>query len=134
MTFKPDDRVIFAKSDRSNLPRITGVVKSVNHSRAYPYEVLFEGQLKPNYLSREELALAEPVGATPLNPAHYRWLPNGLEVIDLAEHLTFCLGNAVKYLCRAGRKEGAPEIQDLQKAIWYINREITRIKKENKSV
>jgi len=58
------------------------------------------------------------------HPKHYTWLPNGLEVIDITENLNFCLGNAVKYILRADHK-GSP-IEDLQKAIWYLNREISR--------
>lgn len=64
----------------------------------------------------------------PVNhPSHYR-LANGAEVIDLTENLNFCRGNAVKYICRAGAKDPATEIQDLEKARWYIDRELTRLK------
>ena len=59
-------------------------------------------------------------------PAHYTAYP--VEVIQLTEHLNFCRGNAVKYLARAGLKDPAREIEDLEKAAWYINREITRLK------
>ncbi|MBT2609867.1 DUF3310 domain-containing protein [Streptomyces sp. ISL-87] len=64
------------------------------------------------------------------HPSHYTWLPQGLEVIDLAECLNFSRGSAVKYLCRAGRKDGSTELEDLKKARWYIDREIQRISKE----
>ena len=59
-------------------------------------------------------------------PAHYTAYP--VEVIQLTEHLNFCRGNAVKYIARAGLKDPDREIEDLQKAAWYINREITRLK------
>lgn len=49
-----------------------------------------------------------------------------VEAIDIAEHLPFNLGNVVKYVVRAGRKEGADEIHDLRKAEWYLRREIER--------
>lgn len=62
-------------------------------------------------------------------PAHYRHLPGGLEVIDVTETLGFCLGNVVKYVLRADHK-GEP-IQDLQKARWYLDREIARRKAED---
>jgi hypothetical protein len=63
----------------------------------------------------------------PVNsPAHYTAY-EGLEVIDLTEQLNFNRGNAVKYICRAGLKDKATEIQDLEKAAWYIDREIKRI-------
>ena len=64
----------------------------------------------------------------PINPAHYRAY-RGLEVIDLTEQLNFCRGNAVKYIARAGLKDPTREVEDLQKARWYIDREIGRITK-----
>lgn len=64
------------------------------------------------------------------NPKHYTAFP-GIEVIDLAQHLNFCRGNAVKYLCRAGMKDPAKEIEDLEKAAWYIQCEIERIQNAN---
>lgn len=61
----------------------------------------------------------------PVNhPAHYNWLPKGIEVIDITEALNFCLGNVLKYVLRADHK-GKP-LEDLKKARWYIDREITR--------
>lgn len=65
-----------------------------------------------------------------VNPAHYKeGFSNGAEPIDIAENLSFNKGSAMKYLARAGKKPGADEIQDLEKALWYINREIERIKR-----
>jgi hypothetical protein len=61
------------------------------------------------------------------HPAHYQF-PNGVEVIDLVEHLSFNRGNAVKYLCRAGKKSATEELDDLHKARWYCDREIQRIR------
>ena len=58
------------------------------------------------------------------HPAHYNSHPSGVEVIQITEHMNFCLGNAVKYILRADHK-GNP-LQDLQKAAWYIAREINR--------
>ena len=59
------------------------------------------------------------------HPAHYTEHPSKVECIQITEHLNFCLGNAVKYIWRAGEK-GEP-IEDLQKARWYIDREINRL-------
>ena len=53
---------------------------------------------------------------------------NGAEVIDLTEHLSFCAGNVVKYVCRAGRKDPEKLVEDLEKARWYLDREIDRVK------
>lgn len=63
------------------------------------------------------------------HPPHYTKHPSGVECIQITEHMSFNIGNAVKYLWRADEK-GVP-IQDLKKAIWYINREIEKREKEN---
>ena len=62
------------------------------------------------------------------HPAHYAngW-SNSAEVIDLTEHLSFCAGNVVKYVCRAGRKDPDKHVEDLEKARWYLDREIERV-------
>lgn len=64
----------------------------------------------------------------PVNrPAHYT--DGNIEVIDFIEDkkLGFCLGNAVKYIARAGKKNKDKEVEDLEKAIWYIKRRIKEI-------
>ena len=60
------------------------------------------------------------------HPAHYNAYP--VEVIEITEHLNFCRGNVVKYVARAGLKSKDNEIEDLEKAKWYLNREIERLK------
>lgn len=61
----------------------------------------------------------------PVNhPAHYVNHPSGVECIQITEHMNFCLGNAVKYIWRADEK--GSDIEDLKKAVWYIEREIAR--------
>lgn len=62
-------------------------------------------------------------------PPHYTAHPSGVECIQITEHMNFCLGNAVKYLWRAGDKHETP-LEDLKKARWYIDREIQRLEKE----
>lgn len=64
------------------------------------------------------------------HPSHYAdgW-SNGAEVIDLTEHLSFCAGNVVKYVCRAGRKDPDKHVEDLEKARWYLDREINRVER-----
>lgn len=64
-------------------------------------------------------------------PAHYRAHPSGVECIEITEHMNFCLGNAIKYIWRAGLKTDDP-IVDLEKARWYIDRELKRLKSNNK--
>jgi hypothetical protein len=58
-------------------------------------------------------------------PKHYRMHPSGVECIQITEHMQFNLGNALKYIWRSDLKDA--KVEDLQKAIWYINREINRI-------
>ena len=61
----------------------------------------------------------------PVNhPKHYTSHPSNIECIQITEHMGFCLGNAIKYIWRADLKSDA--IEDLEKAIWYIQREIDR--------
>ena len=64
------------------------------------------------------------------HPAHYTF--GQIEVIDFIEDkkLGFHLGNAVKYISRAGRKNPDKTIEDLQKAAWYLNRQIARLERE----
>jgi hypothetical protein len=58
------------------------------------------------------------------HPKHYTSHPSGVECIQITEHMTFCLGNAMKYIWRADLKHDA--VEDLSKAVWYIQREIER--------
>ena len=62
------------------------------------------------------------------HPSHYTSHPSGIECIQVTEHMGFCLGNAVKYIWRAGLK--GDEIEDLRKARWYLDREIARREKD----
>jgi len=59
-----------------------------------------------------------------INPSHYKSHPSGVECIEIAEHFGYNLGNAIKYIWRAGLKGDA--IEDLKKAAWYLDREIQR--------
>ena len=66
----------------------------------------------------------------PVNhPEHYNQIP-GIECIDVAECFGFNIGNVIKYAWRAGLKDPDDPITDLQKAVWYAQREIERITKE----
>jgi hypothetical protein len=58
------------------------------------------------------------------HPAHYTAHPSGIECIEVTEYMGFCLGNAIKYIWRADEKGKA--IEDLEKAKWYIEREIKK--------
>lgn len=73
------------------------------------------------------------------SPSHYTWLKDkcGIEVIDITRHMDFDLGNAIKYILRAGHKHEqgydnkSKMIEDLNKAIWYINDKIKTLQNEN---
>lgn len=60
------------------------------------------------------------------HPAHYGGENNPYEAIKVIEAwgLGFCLGNTVKYISRAGKKVSDRRKQDLQKALWYLQREL----------
>jgi hypothetical protein len=61
------------------------------------------------------------------HPDHYT--DGGIETIDFieAKKLPYHLGNAVKYISRAGKKEPEKTVEDLKKAVWYINRYISKL-------
>jgi hypothetical protein len=68
------------------------------------------------------------------HPSYYA--DGKIEVIEFIEDKNFgyCLGNAVKYISRSGKKSKETEILDLQKAIWYINRRIQELSEQQKIV
>jgi hypothetical protein len=77
--------------------------------------------------------LEEPVHDKVNSPKHYTSHPSGVECIDITQHYNFCVGNAIKYLWRQGLKSeigyesSKKQIEDLKKAVWYINREIANL-------
>lgn len=81
---------------------------------------------KPNLKTETEIKStdSDPVH----HPSHYTSDPSGIECIEITRHRNFNIGNAIKHLWRAGLKDGNSDIQDLQKAIWYIQDEIKRLK------
>ncbi len=66
------------------------------------------------------------------NPSHYGGKDNTYECILVLEawglDKDFCLGNCVKYISRAGKKNRDKEIEDLEKALWYLQRKIKNLK------
>ena len=66
----------------------------------------------------------------PVNhPKHYTTHPSGIECIQITEHMGFNLGNALKYIWRCDLKQDA--IEDLEKALWYVTREIERRRRQS---
>lgn len=68
-------------------------------------------------------------GADPMvdHPAHYNMHPAGIECIDVIEPMSFNIGMSIRYMWRHGLKPGAAALQDLDKAVWYLQREIQRL-------
>ncbi len=91
--------------------------------RTVPLDVLFYPDKFEEY--HESLPTNDDVN----HPSHYTSHPSGVECITITEHHNFNVGNAIKYLWRAGLKDDVP-VKDLQKAVWYIQREIERLSKK----
>lgn len=72
------------------------------------------------------------------HPKHYNSLParcdgcgKPIECIEVVRHMNFNIGNVLKYLWRAGHKEGSSDIEDMKKAAWYLQDEIKRLEDGN---
>lgn len=63
------------------------------------------------------------------HPSHYGGAENVYEHIKVSEAwgLGYALGNATKYICRAGKKPGVAQLEDLKKALWYVQHEVERL-------
>lgn len=94
-------------------------------------EVLTVGVSENDLVYRELPPAPAPAKDDPVNhPAHYT--QGKIECIEFIadKQLNFCRGNAVKYIVRAGHKDPAKEVEDLEKAVFYLNWEIGRLKRE----
>lgn len=93
---------------------------------------LVHRELPPACTDRDGAICREaPAPDDPVNhPAHYT--QGKIECIEFIadKQLNFCRGNAVKYIVRAGHKDPAKEVEDLEKAVFYLNWEIGRLKRE----
>lgn len=127
--FSKGDKVKYVGDD-TRFEGIVGVVSSVedfdddsqvvrvDSEQAYHGFILVGGS---------ELEISEE--PDPVNhPAHYTWLPGGVEVIDITEQFNFRLGNALKYILRSDQK--GKRLEDLKKARWYLDREIAKTEEE----
>lgn len=81
-----------------------------------PKPTVWPAKIKPEHDVRDHDAVDQP--------RHYTSHPSGIECIQITEHMGFNLGNAIKYIWRADLKHDA--IEDLRKARWYIDRELTK--------
>ena len=108
------------------------IAKKLGISKNRVYTVRWKQAQKPTELKREALLTDDEIIAlfdrpkTDLvnHPEHYK--AGGIETIDFieAKDLNYRLGNVVKYLSRAGKKVDGDPIADLEKAAWYLKREI----------
>lgn len=80
---------------------------------------------RPVWPLRESRVPGGEGGSAVDHPVHYTSHPSGVECITVTEAFNFNVGNAIKYLWRAGLKNDA--VEDLRKAAWYIEREIKRL-------
>ena len=87
---------------------------------------------QPEYVDSksQDIRIETDIHESVNHPRHYNTHPSGVECIDIVEHMSFNLGNAVKYIWRADEKGNV--IEDLEKAKWYIAREIERRLKASK--
>jgi hypothetical protein len=81
----------------------------------------------------DHLGKEEDVNEAVHHPSHYN--VGRIEVIDMIEDQGmaqgFCLGNAIKYIMRAGKKDPRKTIEDLEKAAWYLARYISHLKQKD---
>ena len=99
-------------------------------------------------LDKDDKVIVEKTGEDPApekedrvnHPSHYNSHPSGIELIEVARHFNFNIGNAIKYVWRAGLKAEADvnvldkHIEDLEKAQWYLNDEITQLKAKRDAI
>lgn len=77
---------------------------------------------------KDGTSVTDRVGDIINHPSHYTF--GKIEPIDVIEDwgLGFCLGNTIKYIARAGRKDPSRYVEDLEKARFYLDREIEKMK------
>lgn len=100
----------------------------------YDYNLEVDKEVLDKILEHTKQKFKQPTATATADavnhPSHYTSDPSGVECIEVTKHRDFCIGNAIKYLWRAGLKQDADktakekQIEDLKKAIWYINAEI----------
>jgi predicted S18 family serine protease len=119
--------------DRESDERIEHESEEVREAKAKGVTVEVEGvewKLQASEKNNAEV-MAKPKKSKPKadmvnHPPHYTSHPSGVECIQITEHMGFNLGNALKYIWRADLKGSA--VEDLEKAIFYINRELEKRK------
>ena len=134
LTYEPTGWYLFNADDEYWLYPIEEI-ESIADTSDYRLKVYSVGQPyviydKSKYryeLNDNSIEILENSDSISHPPYYANGWSNGAEVIDLTERLSFCAGNVVKYVCRAGRKDPAKHVEDLEKARWYLDREIARV-------
>lgn len=133
LTYEPTSWYLFIADDEywlypaEEIERIAGTPDSrlVAYPVGRPYVIYDKSKYKYE-LDDGSIKILENSDSVSHPPYYANGWSNGSEVIDLTEHLSFCAGNVVKYVCRAGRKDPDKRVEDLEKARWYLDREIAR--------
>ena len=120
---KPEDIIAILKEAGEDGRQFNGLVQKKPS----------EDKPKPAPVKTTKAPAKAPVCDNVNHPSHYT--DGKIEVIDYIEdkQLNYHLGNAVKYISRAGKKDPTKKVEDLRKAAWYINREIERLTREASS-
>lgn len=118
-TFAPDDPVV------TKAPVIESKVVEVPCKAKGSHPPYMDYDIKPQ---KQEQVIHDEVN----HPKHYTDTPFGLEVIEITDKYDFTVGNALKYIFRAGKKGDA--VKDLDKAVWYLKHKIKMMKKNGSTV
>lgn len=110
------------------MPLCGGTGSSIYTPTGVCIECIVEVVKNKNPMNTETKPENDPVN----HPSHYTSHHSGVECIQITEHMSFCVGNAVKYLWRSDLKH-EDALEDLKKARWYIDREIQLREKESRA-
>ena len=112
--------------------------KDADHDEPIAFKIKAPGQPFESVASRTvhtgqyaEFIADKVTRAGAIGKRDYYSFPNGVEAEDICRYLPFNLGNVVKYVCRAGRKDPKKKALDLQKAMDYLDNEIKRMEEED---
>lgn len=135
----PDNEVVTVSNVSKDLvytkPAVYGDVGNDEKKHFFPdFRAYLDSGEKLGYvLVEEEDSQLTPNEDLVNHPSHYTSDPSGIECIQITRHRNFNIGNAIKYLWRAGLKQSADksaqekQIEDLKKAVFYIQDEIKRL-------
>jgi hypothetical protein len=107
-------------------------IQSIQHAGWYENRYVSQKEADEHQVAHDKKCEAWEASQQPdmvNHPPHYTNHPSGIECIQITEHMGFLLGNAIKYIWRADLKMDT--IEDLKKAVFYIEREIAKREKDN---